>query len=108
MRRRTPQEKEDIEKYMVDVSELTDPTMTVGSLVDIVKRNKRYNELRTLSGLTHRAWCEVLGISDDRERSYAKSRVRVPNLILNRAYIASKRIKRAITNLKKGITKDGI
>lgn len=102
MRRTKRREYEEEEVYSLNLEEIKNKDMTVEELHDIAKRNKAYLTYRTKSLLTNKGWAEALGISEERDRVYASMTERVPNVILNRAFMAYKKIRRIINTMKRG------
>ncbi len=86
-------------EFELDLDAISDKTMTISQLSDIVKRNRYYLKCRTISGLTQSAWCTAMVISEKADQAYVDRSIPVPNSVVNRAKLVSKRVSNLIKRI---------
>lgn len=85
----------------LDLEQL-DSTMTVAELQDVASRRQVYMRYFHNTMLTERGWSHAMGISIERHESYQNLSSRVPDSMLNKAKLVSKKVKRCLESLRKG------
>lgn len=87
---------------LVDItSSPLDAKMTVEQVLEIADYNKAYRSFYTRSGLTEKAWTNILGVRRGWHRQYMTFTTKVPAHLLNKAGKLSRLMKSVKRRMQK-------